>query len=210
MQNRYAADVGDFGKFGLLRALAGVTGPGGGPRLSVGVVWYRPSVETGPPGDGTKRGYLDNSRRQPYEACDPGLFAQLKAISDINRNLNEIRDRGVLGDSADFCNCAVEVPERHWSRDRRRDTRAEWWKQALERVAGKQSPLSASIHNIRDMAHRRGTRDDSTRSRGRGCREPCTSGDPRPGKLSSQRRCRHSLTPTTAMQIGADPVSLTP
>ena len=138
MQNRYAADVGDFGKFGLLRALAGAAGPGGGPRLSVGVVWYRPSVETGPPGDGTKRGYLDNSRRQPYEECDPELFAQLKAISDTDRTLTAIEDSGVLGDSADFHNCAIEVPGRHWSSDRRRATRAEWWKQALERVAGNQ------------------------------------------------------------------------
>ena len=45
MQNRYVADVGDFGKFELLRALVGVVDSDDGPRLSVGVVWYRPSKE---------------------------------------------------------------------------------------------------------------------------------------------------------------------
>lgn len=139
MQNRYAADVGDFGKFGLLRALAGVVGSGDGARLSVGVVWYRPSVETGPPGDGSKRAYPDISRRQPYEECDPELFARLQEISDTDRKLTAIGDSGILGgDPADFYNRAIEVPERHWSRDKRRDTRADWWEQALECVEDKQ------------------------------------------------------------------------
>ena len=139
MRNQYVADVGDFGKLGLLRALAGVAGSGDGPRLSVGVVWYRPSVETGPRGDGTKRGYLDSSRRQRYEECDPELFGHLKEISDTNRNLNALGDRGLLGgEPEDFYNCAIEVPKRHWSRDKRRDMRADWWRQALECVGDKQ------------------------------------------------------------------------
>ena len=142
MQNRYVADVGDFGKFGLLRALAGVTGSDDGPRLSVGVVWYRPSKETGPTGDGKKRGYLDSSR-QHFEECDPELFGHLKEISDTNRDLNEIGDRGILGGQpADFYNCAIEVPERHWNRDKRQDTRADWWKQALDRVEDKEIVFS--------------------------------------------------------------------
>lgn len=139
MQNRYVADVGDFGKFGLLRALAGVVGSDDGPRLSVGIVWYRPSKETGPPGDGRKRGYLDRSRRQRFEECDPELFGHLKEISDTNRDLNEIGDRGILGgEPEDFYHCAIEVPERHWNRDKRQDTRADWWKQALDHVRDKQ------------------------------------------------------------------------
>ena len=139
MQNRYVADVGDFGKFGLLRALAGVVDSSNGPRLSVGVVWYRPSKETGPSGDGSKRSYLDASRRQPFEECDPELFGCLKAISDTNRDLNEIRDRGILGGKrAAFYNVAIEAPERRWSREKREDTRSEWWKGALECVGDKQ------------------------------------------------------------------------
>src|ERR1700684_4163658 len=38
MQDRYVGDVGDFGKFGLLRALCGESHP---LPLKLGVVWYR-------------------------------------------------------------------------------------------------------------------------------------------------------------------------
>ena len=38
MQDRFVGDIGDFGKYGLLRALTG-TYPEAEPRLSLGVVW---------------------------------------------------------------------------------------------------------------------------------------------------------------------------
>lgn len=41
MQDRYAGDVGDFGKFGLLRHLCGVTAQDGQPNLRPGIIWYR-------------------------------------------------------------------------------------------------------------------------------------------------------------------------
>ena len=37
MQDRYFGDVGDFGKYGLLRVLCGLWG---GPNFKLGVVWY--------------------------------------------------------------------------------------------------------------------------------------------------------------------------
>lgn len=139
MQNRYVADVGDFGKFGLLRALMGITSPGDGRRLSLGVVWYRPSKEEGPHGDGSKRGYLEPSKRPLYEACDPELFGRLKEVSDTNRDLCEIEDSDILGDEeASFYNAAIDVPERHWSREKREAQRCEWFKGALERVGDKE------------------------------------------------------------------------
>ena len=39
MQDRYAGDIGDFGKYGLLRALCGADEHG--PALELGVLWYR-------------------------------------------------------------------------------------------------------------------------------------------------------------------------
>ena len=38
MQNRYTGDIGDFGKYGLLRALCSPVGEI--QRLQLGVVWY--------------------------------------------------------------------------------------------------------------------------------------------------------------------------
>lgn len=139
MQNRYVADVGDFGKFGLLRALRGITDPDDGPCLSLGVVWYRPSKEEGPSGDGSKRGYLEPSKRPLYEACDPKLFGRLKEISHTNRDLCEIEDSDILGhEQASFYNVAIDVPERHWSREKREERRRDWFKGALECVGDKE------------------------------------------------------------------------
>ena len=95
MQNRYVADEGDFAKFGLLRALAGVYPLDESPS-SLGVVWYRPDIETGSPGDGSKRNHL-NDPQQRYRRCDPELFDSLKSISATNRSVNAIKESGILG-----------------------------------------------------------------------------------------------------------------
>ena len=40
MQNKYVADVGDFGKHGLLRRLSGATADDQLDPLRLGLVWY--------------------------------------------------------------------------------------------------------------------------------------------------------------------------
>lgn len=40
MQDRYVADVGDFGKYGLLCYLAGITCDSNEDKLKLGVIWY--------------------------------------------------------------------------------------------------------------------------------------------------------------------------
>lgn len=74
MQDRYAFDVGDFGKFGLLRHLIGDD-----ELFSLGVIWY--ATRLGSHGnDGKHVGYLDlsgslvSSRSERYRRCDPGLY----------------------------------------------------------------------------------------------------------------------------------------
>ena len=45
MQDRFVGDIGDFGKYGLLRTLAGIE-PKAEPGYRLGVVWYlRPEVK---------------------------------------------------------------------------------------------------------------------------------------------------------------------
>ena len=55
MQDRYAGDIGDFGKYGLLRALCGEDGHG--PALRLGVLWYR-VLEAEENNDGRHTAYL--------------------------------------------------------------------------------------------------------------------------------------------------------
>ena len=61
MQDRYVGDIGDFAKYGLLRAIRN------GRRL--GVAWYL-HPDQGPEGDGGHIQYL--SRPGEFEKLDPG------------------------------------------------------------------------------------------------------------------------------------------
>lgn len=70
MQNKYAGDIGDYGKLGLLRKLH-ATG------LSIGVNWYLTPDEQN--GDGRFTAY------QKYRGCDELLFDELKKIVDGQR-----------------------------------------------------------------------------------------------------------------------------
>jgi hypothetical protein len=74
MQNRYAGDVGDFMKFGLLRHLAAPP-EAGGAGLSVGLNWYLAPDEDHN-ADGKHIAYLDPSNRQHQSlaACNSDLM----------------------------------------------------------------------------------------------------------------------------------------
>lgn len=56
MQNRYTGDVGDFGTYGLLRALAA---PAGARPMRLGVVWHLVPDESHN-ADGKHVGYLNS------------------------------------------------------------------------------------------------------------------------------------------------------
>ena len=73
MQNRYTGDVGDFGKYGLLRALCLPEGDRG-PALRLGVVWYLTSDESHN-NDGRHIGYLEPTPKnaKTLRVCDPSL-----------------------------------------------------------------------------------------------------------------------------------------
>ena len=81
MQNRYVGDLGDFGKFGLLRALCPLGGPAGASPLSLGIVWYLVPDETHNE-DGRFVDYLDLSatHQERFRACDPPLYDALRGI----------------------------------------------------------------------------------------------------------------------------------
>lgn len=72
MQDRYAGDVGDFGKIGLLRALVGQD-------LKLAVLWFRVPDESHN-ADGKHVSYLDPEREVEFEPCDPRLYADLRTL----------------------------------------------------------------------------------------------------------------------------------
>ena len=97
MQNRYFGDVGDYGKYGLLRKLCGLTSDG--PQLSLGVVWYLVPDE-GHNDDGKHVSYLSDLA---YRSCDPGLFDGLKLLlNDGQRSVSKIQQSTLLPGETTF------------------------------------------------------------------------------------------------------------
>ena len=126
VQHHFVGDVGDFGKYGLLRALTG-TWPAAEPRLSLGVVWYLPAGAAGSAADGQKLSYLDQPSR--FRSCDPRLYDALGNLFDGgDRSLGAVEASGILGDGTAFFD--GPVPQDQWSRQR-------WFQQAVQAVQGR-------------------------------------------------------------------------
>ena len=119
MQDRYAGDIGDFGKYGLLRALCGED-------FRLGVLWYRVS-EKKKNNDGGIVGYL----KQPDERlrrCDKALFDSLRElVLAKRRSVAEVQRRRILPLGTKFYECKVPAApnERHT-----------WLEAGLHRVQG--------------------------------------------------------------------------
>jgi hypothetical protein len=97
VQDRYVGDIGDFGKYGLLRALCG-------DRLSLGVVWYLVPDEDRP-GDGAHVGYLDPTptNLHRFRRCDPALYNTLGEIVRSGRRcVASVREYDVLPEDTTF------------------------------------------------------------------------------------------------------------
>jgi len=101
MQDRYVGDVGDFGKYGLLRALCGLKDRAR-PFLSLGVVWYLTIPdELGEINlnDGKHVGYLsrDDNNDRTYRSCDAELYDKLALIvNQDKRKVSAIQAAGIL------------------------------------------------------------------------------------------------------------------
>ena len=96
MQNRYAGDVGDFVKLGLLRHLASPP-TRGGAGLSVGVNWYLVPDEHHNQ-DGKHTAYLEprNPVHRELAACDLDLIRRLADVVGSTRSVEALELGGAL------------------------------------------------------------------------------------------------------------------
>ena len=139
MQNRYVGDIGDFGKYGLLRHMTGMgeTSPPGDP-LRLGVVWYLfPDELPKEPGkgDGKFIDYLRNPkpRDSKLRDCDSYLYNELLkiVIQEKDRRVLRVQGSGILSpDTLYYDQCLSYEPGE--SGDTRKLRRAEWLNSALE------------------------------------------------------------------------------
>lgn len=131
MQDRYTGDVGDFGKYGLLRALRGNEPE----HLRLGVIWYRTNrsiVEADPTGDGRHTSYLDSKNEPRFRGCDAPLYDALRGLVRNNdRRVAAIAKSGLLGVDTRFHETFVPVLRAGVRREEKLYARQKWMESAL-------------------------------------------------------------------------------
>ena len=142
MQDRYVGDVGDFGKYGLLRFLCGQReiseeSPSSDPNLRLGVVWYRYPDESGND-DGKFTEYLTESARNhpAFRACDPDLYDTLsRLVKTDNRCIAAVQESAIL--PVDTLYYDIPLPYLPGtSRSVRHEARTNWLKGTLNAMSG--------------------------------------------------------------------------
>ena len=134
MQDRYAGDVGDFLKFGLLRQLTAAAD--GSDRLRLGVVWYLAPNEAHN-ADGKHVSYLDPSSKAggALRSLDPDLYERLAHVVANGRSVTGLEAAGVLPPgSTTFRERLSFVDLGRTTRDVRTLHRDGWMQRAAEAV----------------------------------------------------------------------------
>ena len=137
MQNRYVGDIGDFGKYGLLRAIFGRPEvPESGCGLRLGVAWYLFPNENDK-GDGRFIHYLSNptAKERKLIECDPFLYDKLNkiVIDENDRKVFRVQESGILNDTL-YHDQSLSYEPRETG-DSRKHRREEWLNSALAATA---------------------------------------------------------------------------
>jgi len=129
MQNRYVGDVGDYGKYSLIRRLCGSETR---PLVRPGVVWCLFHDETFN-NDGKHTSYLTNPE---FARLDPDLHASLHSIvSNGHRSISAIAEYGCLPASTIFFSEPISVTQSTRSRPIERIRYREiWLQECLQRT----------------------------------------------------------------------------
>ena len=123
MQNRYAGDIGDFGKLGLLRTLYAAG-------LSVGVNWYLNPNLTSKELNNKDGKFVDYSQ---YKNCDEQLYSELQKIINCGqRNVSSLENNNIL--QAKFYSAPLDFFDKNKSE--RFDFRCKWHENALKALSG--------------------------------------------------------------------------
>jgi len=131
MQNKYVGDIGDFGKFALLRNVIG-------DNFKLGINWYLiPNDEL--PG-GKIINFFDNNRFNGYD--DELKEILKKIVEQKKRNIKELENADIFNKNTIYCNDILEygMYENFISGNLinkyRKDNRNIWHKNALKMLIG--------------------------------------------------------------------------
>lgn len=124
MQDRYAGDVGDFGKFSLLKFLFGDT------NYKIGVIWYLYPDESHN-ADGGHTDYVD---RQAFLDYDKELCEKLKNVLP-ERSVKKLEKAGLLPGNTVFFSEKLDFYSSQNNIDERACLRKEWLNKAVQSVS---------------------------------------------------------------------------
>ena len=123
MKDQYVADIGDYGKYSLLKAFLDAG-------ISVGINWYL--TEDDGTSDGNLTGYLKDGSKDSLDPYDPEVFEALKQIIKTDRTVHGVEKSGLLsgclfyGERMDFQGSIKE----------RREKRRIWHQKAMKSLSG--------------------------------------------------------------------------
>lgn len=133
-------DVGDFGKYGLLRRITGLTlasDPSSVPPMRLGIHWYLTPDGSGP--DGRHIGYLHN--RYEYRACDIDLYDKMQELvfTRNERSVSAIERSNLLPAHTTFFSDVLTYEDLAWqgpeTKFERLSRRSAWTNKAIETLA---------------------------------------------------------------------------
>ena len=159
MQNKYVGDIGDFGKYGLLRELTGMTDKAtASDALRLGVVWYLyTDKENNSDGSGTSYLLDRRNNHKKYRECDKELYDELHkiVIKENDRRVSRVRKSGILPNNTAYYERSLSYHKSEPS-DSKQSKRKDWLEGAL--IATKDAELvflvpDNSIAIPRDSSH---------------------------------------------------------
>ena len=139
MQDRYAGDIGDYVKLGLLRHLS--------QDQKLGILWYKYPNESHND-DGKHIAYLNSP--DVYSKLDPELFTHLQKVALSNRSIKSILP--ILPAPVSYDEV---VDFSHLKPNVRANARARWFNNALANVSNCQIVFADPDNGIVDSAAKR-------------------------------------------------------
>lgn len=120
MKNQYVADIGDFGKYSLLRAFCK-------EGIAVGVNWYLTDKDESNDGKATQ--YLQSGQLRHYE---PAVFDALKEINDNpDKTIIDVQNSGILP-GARFYDAMLKPDGKP---KERAEERKQWFEKSIDALA---------------------------------------------------------------------------
>jgi hypothetical protein len=134
MRHNFVNDIGDYGKYALLRALSGSAAGSGVRTSTLGVIWYL-TEHSENNGDGRRRAHLSGDG---WDGLDPELLREMRRIEAALSVRNPLRlslieQSAILPAGTRFFSEAL--PHLGASPSARRTERAAWFERALAATA---------------------------------------------------------------------------